>query len=458
MPGYAHIRDLISLEVEQRIREGGVIDRDEWHDRLRACPASDAAAMRALYDELAAIDPPLDVPFDEPASLKVIREVRPNGVRDLGDPPDPRRAFDQVHGGWIGLCIGAMMGLPFERPPYTVDPETQQHLAIRKWLVGADAWPMTDYAPAESRGSHTGLRIAHPEATREKLRNVEPCDALHDALAAVAVLEDSGPGFDTPDVARVWLGQLPFGHTRRAQSQAYMNLLNEEATALTDTNPEALALLDWERIATRLNPWREGNGAMVRGLAYGLSAPGKPAEAAARAWRDARLAHTRNGLYAAMFAAALAAAAFMEENADHLVEIGLSEIPPSSRLAGAVRELIGAAGELGDWEACRQRMLERHGAGGADQAIPNTLLWVMALMYGGWELTESAALGVRGGLNPSANAAMAAAVAGIRQTSRGLPPSLVAPLNNSYHSHMPGAIRGTISDLARRCQAASQSK
>ena len=52
------------------------------------------------------------------------------------------------------------------------------------------------------------------------------------------------------------------------------------------------------------NPLREQDGALARGIMYGLMAPGDPRRAARMAFNDAALSHTRNGIYAAMALAA----------------------------------------------------------------------------------------------------------------------------------------------------------
>ena len=58
------------------------------------------------------------------------------------------------------------------------------------------------------------------------------------------------------------------------------------------------------------------------------------------AWRDAALSHTGNGIYGAMWVAAMNAAAFVLGDPAAVIQAGLAEIPPQSRLAEAVGDVL----------------------------------------------------------------------------------------------------------------------
>ncbi len=65
-----------------------------------------------------------------------------------------------------------------------------------------------------------------------------------------------------------------------------------------------------------------------------------------RAWRppsrvwDAAPSHTGNGVYGAMWAAALVSAAFTAPTVRHALDTALTVIPASSRLARTVRRVL----------------------------------------------------------------------------------------------------------------------
>ena len=127
--------------------------------------------------------------------------------------------------------------------------------------------------------------------------------------------------------------------------------------------------------ATRRNPFREWIGARLRVDAYGWAAAGDPVAAARMAWEDARLSHTANGVYAAMFMAAAHAASLTETSSAACADVGLSVVPAASRLArGAPRRRASSPAQL-EWEAVVDELYEaRHGGYHWVHAINNTAL------------------------------------------------------------------------------------
>ncbi len=75
------------------------------------------------------------------------------------------------------------------------------------------------------------------------------------------------------------------------------------------------------------NPWTIGMGATIRAEIWAMIAPGLPDIAAAYAYMDASCDHTGEGMYGEMFIAAAESAAFFENDANKLIDIGLSYIP-----------------------------------------------------------------------------------------------------------------------------------
>ena len=67
---------------------------------------------------------------------------------------------------------------------------------------------------------------------------------------------------------------------------------------------------------------------------------GQPELAAELAWRDASISHVKNGIYSAMWVAAMLAAAINQTDVRRIIEIGLTEIPEKSRLFEAVTDIL----------------------------------------------------------------------------------------------------------------------
>src|SRR5262249_26545712 len=130
--------------------------------------------------------------------------------------------------------------------------------------------------------------------------------------------------------------------------------------------------------ATYRNPFREWIGARLRVDAYGWAAAGDPARAARMAWEDARVSHTANGVYAAMWMAAVHPASLAETSSAAAADAGLSVVPAYSRLAEAIVEARELALQL-EWEQVVDKLYDRHGELHWVHAINNTALVAAAL-------------------------------------------------------------------------------
>jgi len=451
MAGYEPLHRLIERELDQRIQEGCDVDRGKWERLLAECDDDNLQAIGAAYDKLAALQPVIDFPYTEPNELDTIRQVRPGGVRDMEHSLGERDVFDRIHGGWIGRCCGCALGRPFGQPPYTEHPESRQRVEIRRWLEGADAWPLKGYVPATSGAERVyGLSVAAPRSTLEGIRCLEPDEVTNGALAALHAVEAAGLDFHTHDVAQAWLSQLTFGLTSHAQTQSLVNLVDSEACVRVGRAQSAMESVDWPALATRRNPYREWTGAQSRGDVYGFLAPGVPEMAAEYAWRDASLSHVRNGLYSAMFVAAAVAAAFVEPDPGRVIEIGLSEIPANCRLSAAVRAVVKWRESSPAWTDCWDRIMERFGDLAVHHAVPNVALCTMALLYGEGDFETTITIAASSGLAAAANAATVGAIVATTRGARGLPAKGVSPLRNTIRSGVLGATQTTISDCARR--------
>jgi hypothetical protein len=165
-------------------------------------------------------------------------------------------------------------------------------------------------------------RGERPTSLEENLDGTPEDDDLNYTLLAMKILEQHGAGFGSDDVAQAWLLDLPAGRTFTAERVAYRNLLDGYL-------PPATARVH--------NPFREWIGAQIRTDLYGWVNPGDALRAAEWAWRDAAVSHTRNGIYGAMYAAALGAYAVVADSVEQVLDAAASVVPPASRLARAIR-------------------------------------------------------------------------------------------------------------------------
>lgn len=397
--------DLVGHELRQAAEDGrGGLDdvkriAARWHaagghDAPPRAGASEGPApeeLRALagelLDELAAIPSPLP----EPSSLEEIVASCPDWPvrRGAAVRPGPER----VRAAWWGRAAGCLLGKPVEKIPRE---------GVRAIAEATGNWPIHGWftakgLPAEIAERWPWNRRSAATSLAENIDGVPEDDDLNYALLALAVLERHGHGFTTEDVAAMWLAELPAGRVFTAERAAYRNLL-------TGLEPPATA--------TWRNPFREWIGALIRADVYGWANPGDPAAAASQAWRDARLSHTANGIYGAMFAAAMCSAALVAGSVREVVEAGLSVVPPRSRLALAVRRAVADAAAEPDFERVADRLYERHGGLHWVHTVNNAALLAAALVHGDGDFTATIGAAVAGGWDTDSAAATAGSIAG----------------------------------------------
>ncbi|MER6526554.1 ADP-ribosylglycohydrolase family protein [Streptomyces sp. NPDC001508] len=341
-----------------------------------------------------------------------------------------RRLADRVLGGWLGRIAGNMLGKPVERG----DLWTRDR--IDRYLRRADALPLTDYLPepADER-DRAALRPEWTQCVRGRVHGSCRDDDVDYAILGLHLLETHGFGFSTEQVGEVWLLRLPYLQTFTAERAAYRNLTDGLKPPLT---------------ATYDNPYQEWIGALIRADIHGWTHPGAPRRAASLARRDAVLSHTGNGVYGAMWAAALISAAFTAPTVRHAVDDALAVIPASSRLARTVRRVVSLHETRMSWEDTLSTVTRETGGLGWIHTVPNVAVLTAGLLYGEGDFTRTIALTVRGGLDTDSNGATAGSVAGVLTGATAIPDHWKDPLEDTVRSAVFGFDGASITDLAER--------
>ena len=81
------------------------------------------------------------------------------------------------------------------------------------------------------------------------------------------------------------------------------------------------------------NTYKNSNGCWIRSELWACLAPGHPEIATRYAFEDAIVDHADEGMYAEIFTSAIQSAAFVENDREKLVEIGLSYLPENCMTA-----------------------------------------------------------------------------------------------------------------------------
>ncbi|MEU2113680.1 ADP-ribosylglycohydrolase family protein [Streptomyces sp. NPDC019507] len=347
-----------------------------------------------------------------------------------GTPQGPTTA-DRILGGWLGRIAGNMLGKPVERGDYWTRDRLDRYLRL------TGALPLTDYVPEPPPGADADfeLRPEWRECVRGRIHGSCRDDDVDYAILGLHLLETHGFAFTTEQVGELWLLRMPYLQTFTAERAAYRNLTAGLKPPLT---------------ATYDNPYQEWIGALIRADVFGWTSPGDPVRAASLARRDAVLSHTGNGVYGAMWAAALVAAAFTAADAREAIEAALARIPASCRFARTVRRATALYDAGVSWSSALDELDRETGHLGWIHAVPNAGVITAGLLYGEGDFTSTIALTVRGGLDTDSNGATAGSVAGVLCGAAGIPPQWTGPLEDRVRSAVFGFDGTRIGELADR--------
>lgn len=104
------------------------------------------------------------------------------------------------------------------------------------------------------------------------------------------------------------------------------------------------------------NPNRNSNGAWIRTEIWACLCAGSPQLATNYAYYDSSVDHAEEGVYSAIFIAAMQAAAFFEKDYFKLIDIALSFIPKDCDVAKAVYCVLDSYGEKKTWQQARKQL------------------------------------------------------------------------------------------------------
>ena len=419
-------RDLLEGELDQ-CRESGRDISSIQKAALAALAGGSDDERQRLLRALGETRIASDWTYDEPSSREAIAATlpAPPALAPLSLTSSELR--DRLHAAWLGRVAGCILGKPVEG---------WDRVDIRSYLETRAAYPVTAYLPPpRSPEEARPFRACWTETTAGHIEFASRDDDIDFTILGVHILEEHGFGFGPEHVAVEWLDHFPFTQIYTAERAAYRNLLH-------GMQPPETAVHD--------NPYREWIGAQIRADIWGYVWPGRPERAAALAFQDASLSHTANGIYGAMWAAALISASFVATDLPAALDASLAFIPPRSRLAEALRHVIALHASGLDWEAARDEVEESYGHYGFVHTINNAAVVAAALLWGQEDFTNVIGLAVQGGWDTDCNGATAGSAFGARYGTDALPERWIGPLNNHLRSALFGFDNSRISDLAER--------
>lgn len=281
---------------------------------------------------------------------------------------------DRVLGGWLGKNIGSTLGGPYEG---------------RTTPLG-----LTFYDPLPDRAS--------------------PNDDLDLELLWLHALEKHGVGLTAVELAHEWLDHMRYPWDEYAY--ATLNLRR-------GLNPP---------LSGRFGNWfKDSMGATIRSEIWAMVAPGAPDVAAALARQDAELDHSGEGVWAAVFLAALESAAFFLHDVPGLLTVGLARIPPECRVARAIRVVQRARAAGKSAIEARAAVLEEVGSPNVTDAPQNLGFIVLGLLYGEGDFGSTICAAVNCGYDTDTTGATVGAILGIMNGRTTMPDSWLEPIGDA---------------------------
>lgn len=275
--------------------------------------------------------------------------------------PARRSVDDAVHDGWVGQVAGAAFGTPLEGCTGRAIAEVYGPV-----LDGYPGWP----------------------------------DTLNDdivyEIVALDALEEHGRGTTARHVGEAWRQGVPFGWS--AEWVALDNLR---------------AGIEAPRSGVWANPFSDWIGAQMRGMVFGLLAPGRPLTARHWAALDASVSHDADGAAGAMWSAMICALSFADLSVREVLHRAAALVPAGRTrrvLDRSLRVCATAEDASAAWAVLDAELIRF----GWVHTFPNAAAVTVALWFHGDRMTPALAELARCGLDVDCNAGLVGTVCGIR--------------------------------------------
>ena len=374
-----------------------------------------------------------DYKYYEPSELEEIKVLRPAGPRklQLNSPytDNDELLYDKLYGALLGRCCGCLLGKPVEG---------WHRATIESYLKDLNRYPLDDYFRMNVGEEVIKKYNLQPwRAFVDCVDHMVEDDDINYTIIGLQIIKNYGYNFTPKDVAVSWMANLPILHTCTAERTAYRNFCQ---------------LIGPPDSAYYCNVYREWIGARIRADFYGYATIGNPELAAELSFRDASISHVKNGIYGAMWTAAMLSVAPLINDIKEIVQVGLSEIPKTSRLYDDIQEVISWYESGLSYEEAVNRIHKKW-----DEKLPhhwchnnsNAQIVAVGLFWGEGDFEKSICRAVQVGFDTDCNGATVGSIIGMMLGAKKLPHKWTSPLNDLVESCIPGYYKVKISDLAR---------
>jgi len=383
----------------------------------------------ALLDKMTHLPMRADYPYYEPSDLKNIQRARPDGPRKLNVNLSDEILYDRVLGAWLGRCSGCLLGKPVEGWSSSM---------MWGYLKDLGQCPLDNYFRSDIPDKIIQKYNIQPQrAFINQVDHMVEDDDINYTVANLAMMKQYGQDFTPENIATFWMQNIPILRTCTAERVAYKNF-----TQLI--SPPASAIFR--------NVYREWIGAQIRADFFGYAVLGNPELAAEFAWRDACISHIKNGIYGAMWVAAMLSVAPFIEDIEKVIQIGLSEIPEESRLTKNIKEVINWYEEGISYEEAITRIHKKWNEKSPYHwchTISNAQIVTLGLLWGNGDFEKSICRAVQACFDTDCNGATVGSIIGMMLGAKKLPRKWIDPLNNKVETGVKGYHLVNISKLAK---------
>ncbi|KAF4459471.1 adp-ribosylation crystallin j1 [Fusarium albosuccineum] len=267
--------------------------------------------------------------------------------------------LERVYAGVLGKLVGVYVGRPFEG-------WTQQRIMAELGHI---------------------YYYVHEQLDQPLLVTDDDISGTFQFLRAL-VEHGVSADISAEDIGRTWLNTVVENRTifwwgGRGQSTehtAYLNLKSGIPAPLSgssQTNGKSVS---------------EQIGAQIFIDGWALVSPGNPTQAAKLAKAAGTVSHDGESVFAAQLWAAMEAEAFVSDDIDHILDTGLSVIPPDSLITQVINAVRQWVKEDQDWMKTRNRIEATYGYDkfhGNCHVVPNHAIMIMAVLYSSKDFDEA---------------------------------------------------------------------
>ncbi len=383
-----------------------------------------------IYDIVITAEQRENYKYVEPSQLSNIKELRKpykDFVYDKSNPLD-----NKILGAWVGRICGCMLGKSIEGI---------RTAELTSLLKETNNFPMHRYILKSDIECIDISKYNYSLANRpyaDTINGMPIDDDTNYTVLAQEIIKEYGRDFTPIDVAQAWLKYQPKSAYFTAEQVAFCNFVNGFAPPYS---------------AIYKNPYREWIGAQIRTDYYGYINPGNPELAAEMAWRDASVSHVKNGIYGAMFIAAMLAVAAVTNNIEDIILSGLAQIPQTSRLYEDIIFVFDGYKNGVSQKDCFKSIHGKYDEStvhGWCHTNSNAMIVVASLLYGNGDYGKSICMAVETGFDTDCNGATVGSILGMANGINSISEQWTKPINDTLHTSIFGINTVSITDIANK--------